>query len=84
MFDAATSKCSLMASFNSYVADMDLNGDISLSKEDIITWCAPVGTDFSSLNWIYTTGKNEYGVSLKQKVLVWSVRLRFSHILFRI
>ena len=68
LFDASTSKCSLMSSFNSYVADMDLNGDIALSQEDIITWCAPVGTNYSSLNWIYTTGQNEFGVSLKQKI----------------
>ena len=68
MFDAANAQCSLMKSFNSYVAQMDVNGKVNLSQEDIITWCAPIGTKYSSLNWIYTTGDNEFGVSLKQKI----------------
>lgn len=68
LFDAADSSCSTMKSFNSYVAQMDLKGEINLSTEDIITWCAPIGTQHSSLNWIYTTGRDEFGVSLKQKV----------------
>jgi hypothetical protein len=43
-FDFIKSTHDLRSSFNKYIAEMDVNGNISCSPEEIIIWCAPVGS----------------------------------------
>lgn len=68
LFDNAQSRSSLCHSFNEHVAKMDAEGNISCSKEELIIWCAPVGTQHSKATYAYVTSNREFGVSLKQRI----------------
>jgi hypothetical protein len=43
LFDSEESRSSLCNSFNKYIAEMDVDGNISCSEEELIAWCAPIG-----------------------------------------
>lgn len=68
-FDFISSKHDLRSSFTKHIAEMDVNGNISCSPEEIIIWCAPVGTQYSSSRWAYVTSQEEYGYQLKEKIV---------------
>lgn len=68
LFDSANSVGALHKSFNNHIANMDTNGNISCSVEELKVWCAPEGNQFSKANWAYVTDPDEAGVSLKAKV----------------
>lgn len=71
LFDSVNSRGFLAKSFNEYVAQKDTakgeKGKIRLSLEQIITWGAPAGSQHSSTKWVYTSGRGELGISLRQK-----------------
>ena len=66
-FDYINSQHDLRSSFNTHVAQMDVNGSISCSEEEIIIWCAPVINQFSNAAYGYVTSVSSYGLQLKQK-----------------
>ena len=66
LFDNIQSRSSLCRSFNEYVAKMDAEGNISCSKEELIIWCAPVGSQYSKAKYAYVSSNREFGISLKQ------------------
>ena len=68
LFDSTTSRSSLCKSFNEHVAKMDTNGNLSCSREELIIWCAPTGSQYSKANWAYVTSNSEWGVSLKERI----------------
>lgn len=68
LFDNENARGSLAKSFDNYMAYQDAHGDINCSKEQIITWCAPVGTQFSKSNYVYTTANDLFMRSLQQKI----------------
>ena len=74
LFDSTNIQSSFIEKFNKFVAKMDNVGNITASEEELITWCAPKGTQFSNLKYAYVTSENETGVSVKQHV-VENVRL---------
>jgi hypothetical protein len=41
---------------------MDVNGNISASREELIFWCAPTGNQHSKSNWAYVTSGVTTGV----------------------
>ena len=71
LFDSVNSRGFLAKSFNEFVAQKDTakgeEGKIHLSLEQIITWGAPAGSQYSSVKWVYTSGRGELGISLRQK-----------------
>jgi hypothetical protein len=68
LFDNENARGSLAKSFDNYMAYQDAHGDINCSKEQIIAWCAPVGTQFSKANYVYTTANDLFMRSLQQKI----------------
>lgn len=58
----------LKTSFNEHVALMDSEGHLSCSKEELILWCAPVGTQSSSANYAYVNLGGQFGKSLGIKI----------------
>ena len=68
LFDNEASRSSLCNSFSEHVANMDVNGNISCSKEELIIWCAPVGTQYSNATYAYVTSFRDLAISLKQRV----------------
>lgn len=67
-FDYVRSKHDLRSSFQKHIAKMDVNGNISASKEELIVWCAPTGTQYSKSKYAYVTSPITTGVQLKQRI----------------
>lgn len=67
LFDSEESRSSLCNSFNKYIAEMDVDGNISCSEEELIAWCAPIGNQNSTANYAYVIGRSDLSRSLKQK-----------------
>lgn len=67
LFDDENARGSLAKSFDNYVAYQDAHGEINCSKEQIITWCAPVGTQYSKAKYVYATANDLFMRSLQQK-----------------
>ena len=57
-------QCELSKSFTQHVATMDDSGVLSCSPEEIIIWCAPEGTQFSSAKYIYGILDGKFGKQL--------------------
>ena len=68
LFDNEDSRSTLCQSFNKHIANMDVEGNISCSRDELIAWCAPIGAQSSSANYAYVIGKYELERSLKQRV----------------
>ena len=58
----------LKTSFNEHIALMDSEGHLSCSKEELILWCAPVGTQQSSSTYAYVNLGGQFGKSLGIKI----------------
>ena len=75
LFDSVEARGTLAESFNNYVAQKDTEMNevtktlttLNLSLEQVITWGAPAGSQYSSVKYAWTTGRGELGVSLRQK-----------------
>ena len=67
LFDNESSRSSLCRSFGEHIAAMDVNGNISCSPEELIIWCAPLGTQYSNATYAYVTSFRDLAISLKQK-----------------
>lgn len=67
LFDNETSRKGLAKSFTEHIAKMDVDGNITCSKSELIAWCAPYGGQYLNSKYGYVTSKDEFGVSLKQK-----------------
>lgn len=68
VFDLVGSRNSLSQHFNDFTALMDMEGSINCSKEELIVWCAPAGTQRSKSKYAYVTSSNTFGVSLQQRI----------------
>lgn len=69
LFDNTASRGTLPNSFVKHVAAMDMQDSINCSKEELIIWCAPQGSQRSKSKWVYTTRKNSLGISLMQQAI---------------
>ena len=58
----------LKDSFTKHIALMDSEGHLSCSKEELILWCAPVGTQRSSAKYAYVNLGGQFGKSLGIKI----------------
>ena len=58
----------LKKEFTQHIALMDSEGHLSCSKEELILWCAPVGTQRSSANYAYVNLGGQFGKSLGIKI----------------
>lgn len=67
LFDSEGSRPSLADKFTQYEAIQDIEGSLTLTREELITWCAPKGNSRSTAKWVYMTSNGSYGVSLKQR-----------------
>ena len=67
LFDNETSRSSLPRSFGSFIARMDAEGSIECSKEELIAWCAPYGSQHLQSKYGYVSSSRTFGVSLKQR-----------------
>ena len=68
LFDSDSVRRDLIKSFGHFIAKMDDDGNINCSKEELIVWCAPYGTQRMKSKWGYTTSRYSSGVSLKQRL----------------
>ena len=68
LFDSDNVRGGLAKSFSEYVANMDIDGNIFVSNEELTAWCAPVGTQNLKSNFGWIKGKDTVGIQLKQKI----------------
>jgi hypothetical protein len=68
LFDSDNVRGGLAKSFSEYVANMDIDGNIFVSSEELTAWCAPVGTQNLKSNFGWIKGKDTVGIQLKQKI----------------
>jgi hypothetical protein len=68
LFDSDNTRGGLANSFSEYVANMDIDGNIFVSSEELTAWCAPVGTQNLKANFGWIKGKDNVGIQLKQRI----------------
>lgn len=68
LFDNTSARGTSAASFAEHIAMMDTQDKITCSREELIVWCAPKGTQKSKSKWIYGNKKGLFGISLLQRV----------------
>jgi hypothetical protein len=68
LFDSTNASTEFTRSFNKYVAEMDVDGNIHATEEEIIIWCAPTGSQNIKSKWAYVKSYGKYGISLRLKM----------------
>ena len=68
LFDNTASRGSLAQSFTNHIANMDVDGEITCSPEELIIWCAPFGNQHLRATYGYVSSNRTIGIFLKKKV----------------
>ena len=68
LFDSTNASTEFTRSFNKHVAEMDVDGNIHATEEEIIIWCAPTGSQNIKSKWAYVKSYGKYGISLRLKM----------------
>ena len=68
LFDSVNVSTEFTKGFNNYVAEMDVDGSMHVTKEELIIWCAPYGSQNLKSKWAYVNSYGKFGISLRRRL----------------